>query len=284
MFDKLKKVILTILIFILSGCSFSDGSKSKPGETYLSLSPATTEIIYALGAQKNLVGVTDFCNYPAEAKEKESVGNFMNPSLEKIFSLNPDIVFDAGLPQKKLIDKLKKRGIKVITVEPENIEQLKESIKRIGKITKRKDKSRKVISKIHWQLKEVTQKAANVNRKKVYVEISANPMMTAGRKSFITELIDIAGGINVAGDVAKNYFTAGFEFLVEKQPDVILLLSQNPDKRKKELERILDNKGRHSKKPEIFPVSVEEKDLFLRPGPRIGRGARRMFELIHREQ
>ncbi len=276
----IKRILVTLIFLILAGCNPIETPVQKTGPTYLSLSPASTEIVYALESESNLVGVTDYCNHPEEAKTKKSVGNFMNPSLEVIFLLNPDIVFEPGLPQDSILNQITNKGIEVITVNPGSIDQLKKDILRLGKITQKKEKSKKLIADIERQIKSVKKKTDQVDKKRVYVEIASNPMMTVGSESFITELIEIGGGINVAGQVKKDYFTTGYEFIVSRNPEIIVLLSKNSKVRKEQFSRFFSS----SQSPEIKTVSQEEKDILLRAGPRIGEGAKRIFDIIHDEK
>ncbi len=117
---------------VLGMVSLAFGSEQAP--RYISLAPSTTEILFALGLDKEIVGVSSYCDYPPQAISKEKVGNFSHPSIEKIISLRPDYIFCTGLEQAPAIAELRRLNLNVYVADPKNMQELLESIRQIGKI------------------------------------------------------------------------------------------------------------------------------------------------------
>jgi len=122
---------------------------------YISLAPSTTEILFALGLDNEIVGVSTYCNYPEQAKNKTKVGNFSSPSIERIISLKPDYIFCTGLEQAPVIAQLKQLNFNVYVADPVNVEELFKTINEIGKITRRTEESSFLIEKMKNQIEEV---------------------------------------------------------------------------------------------------------------------------------
>lgn len=132
----------------------------------VSLAPSTTEILFALGLDNQIVGVSSFCNYPAQAKDKEKIGSFSRPNVEKIVSLKPDIVFCTGLEQAPVIGDLKHLNINVFVSDPSNLDELFKSIKTIGEITGSQIEAAELIQKMKAGIKDIANKSASVPAEK----------------------------------------------------------------------------------------------------------------------
>ena len=140
-------VLLSLLVTMVAGCqpqfqpgTFTDDmgrevTIDKVPQRIVSLAPSHTEILFALGLGDRIVGVTRYCNYPEEAKEKEKIGGFATPDLEKIIALKPDLILAKGTLQKSLVTKLEERGQTVFWIYPHTVSDILESFERIGKIT-----------------------------------------------------------------------------------------------------------------------------------------------------
>ena len=142
--SKQKKQLLFIIsllvVFILGG-NFSF-SQEKEKLRIISLTPATTEILFALGLDKEIIAVTSLCNYPALARQKEKIGTFSQPNIEKILFLKPDIIFCTGLEQARTVIKLKQLKQNIFISDPANINELFKSIMQIGKITRKEQEAK----------------------------------------------------------------------------------------------------------------------------------------------
>jgi iron complex transport system substrate-binding protein len=186
-----------ILNFLLSIFCFLSVQRA------IALVPSVTEIIYALGAEDKLVGVVTPCDYPPGI-DKPIVGNFSSVSIERIVSLKPDIVFVAGIEQHRLWEELKRTGLNIAIIAPKSLDTVYESIKEIGVILDKKGKADSLISYMKGEITELQKGLPNESRR-VYIEISQNPLVSCGKNSFINEMISLAGGKNIMADIVQPY-------------------------------------------------------------------------------
>ncbi|HOW27690.1 MAG TPA: cobalamin-binding protein [Elusimicrobiota bacterium] len=192
----------------------------------VSLAPSTTEILFALGLDREIVGVSRLCQYPPRAVSKPKIGDFSNPSLERILSLKPDYVFCTGIEQARVAEKLKQLGCPVVVSSPENFGELFDSITGIGRRVGREREAAELIAGMKAKIDRVSDRSRSRGegvRPRVFVEIWHSPLMTAGNGSFIDELITLAGGQNVAGDIGKAYGNISPEQVIRRDPEVIVL-------------------------------------------------------------
>ncbi len=224
---KVFKVILVFLIlFSLTNCNREkrEISRLKFPQRIVSLAPGFTETLIDLGLKDKIVGVTTSCDYLKEMKDVEKIGFYMKPSLEKIVSLSPDLVLATDyVGQQQTIKALKKLGIKVEVFEEKGIEELFLAVKRIGEICGVQRRADLLMQKMQKKIKETKTKCSSLSRPRVYVEVGYNPLFTCGKGSFIDELIEIAGGENIAHGIDKPYPRVSAEFIISKDPEVIIL-------------------------------------------------------------
>ncbi|TRZ48577.1 hypothetical protein D4Q80_03705, partial [bacterium] len=193
---------------------------------YISLAPSTTEILFALGLDEEIVGVSSYCNYPLKAKNKERVGTFSRANTEKILSLRPDYIFCTGLEQAPIIAELRRLNLKVYVSDPANMQELFNSIRDMAKITGKVKEAENLIEHMENQIEEISSKVKLIpqeKRQKVFIEIWHDPLTTAGKSSFIDELLTLAGGVNIANDAGKAYSIFSQEEVIKRTPDCIIL-------------------------------------------------------------
>jgi len=279
----IKRSIL-IIVLLFTGLICASGASA---ERYISLSPSTTEILFALGLQDEIVAVTSFCNYPEETKKIAKIGTFSEPNIETIISLKPTIVFATGLEQTPVVSRLKKSGLRVVVSDPKNISELLESITQIGKKTGREEAAEKLKENMLRRLEAVKAKAAKIppeKRVSVFIEIWHDPIMTAGPGSFVDELINLAGARNIAYDAPRAYSRFSNEVIIERNPDVIILGYM--DKVNESTQLIKNRIGWQDiaavKNNRI--VKDINPDLILRPGPRLIEGLERIYQSLYDEK
>lgn len=315
---RLKTLILLTVIFVgagFPGFAFSSPGgfplrlkddlgrevviKSKP-QRIISLAPSLTEILFALGLEKKIVGVTSFCNYPAKAKKKEKVGSYSNPNLEKIISLRPDLVLATQGNPLSLIKRLEKLKITTFAVDPQGVGEVIKTIKKIARITSAVRKGRELTNKMEEKLKrivsrtkgrsekwEVRSKKAEDRRQndrpEVFLMLWDNPLISVGSKTLLHNLVTLAGGRNVAAGSPSDYPIYNIERLLKQNPDVLILIGMGKDWQYK-LKQIKKNKIlkelKAVKKNKIYLINP---DLVNRPGPRIIKGLEEMAKIIHPE-
>ena len=277
----MRKIFL-ITGLVLSVCALCCvSSAEEKALRIISLAPSTTEILFSLGLEDEIVGVTTFCNYPPGAQQKERVGTFSQPDMERIVYLEPDIIFATSLEQAPVVEKLRTLNMKVTVSDPSTIEELFGSIEGIGELTGRRKKADSVVRHMKSRIGKVAsavKKVPMAERPKVFIEVWHDPLMSAGRGSFVDELIDIAGGVNIAHDSPRPYSYFSAEQVIMRDPDYIILgymSRQRPVDFLKarmgwgEISAVRDNRV----------YNDINSDLFLRPGPRLVEG----LEQIHRK-
>lgn len=232
----------------------------------VSLSPGNTEIIFAIGAGDRLVGVTTYCDYPEAAKRLPKAGGFLDPDVEKIILMEPNIVFTSGQMQRKTIQSLERAGITVVAVEPQNMNEVIKAVRLIGRLLHEPGQSEQVAVQLENRLKAVQAMGASHVRQKVFIEIWDIPMLTAGAKSYISDIVTQAGGINVAGDRQTDYSPCDYEALYTYNPDTYLVVRNGMAGKESRIvskDEIADLSAIKNK--QVYYVS---DDYLARPGPR----------------
>ena len=275
-------IINFIVIFSLVICSYSFSSEDKRLRI-VSLAPSTTEILFALGLDERIVGVSSFCNYPLKAQEKEKIGTFSHPNIEKILSLRPDIVFCTGLEQAPVISKLKQLDLEVYVSDPPGIEELFDSIRDMAVLTDRNEEANELINKMKAGIEKLRSKTRSIpeeDKASVFIEFWNDPLMSAGNNSFIGELITLAGGTNIAYDVKRPYSYFSPEEVVKRNPDCIILAYMvNEDAAKTIRERLGWKDISAVKNSRVY--SDVDPDIFLRPGPRLVEALEELYKRLY---
>lgn len=264
--------ILSLFFFFIFSLNFLSGETEQ---RIISLSPAGTEIIFALEEGESLIGRTDFCDYPPEAQAVPSVGGFDGKtiSLEKIIAMKPTGVCLTDGMHNHLELPLRELGIETCLLKGSNIEDIYQGIISVSNLLKVPEKGETLAEKIKAQVNAVSV-SASVSKPKVYYEISSNPYITCGKGSFLNEVIKAAGGINCFEDADSPYPDLNPEAIILANPDVIIYPiyseKQNPEKI---LAEIISRPGWNLinavKNGRIIFIDC---NLTERPGPRIGEG------------
>ncbi|MFH0856204.1 MAG: cobalamin-binding protein [Candidatus Omnitrophota bacterium] len=273
----MKKIFLSLLFGLLVF------SKAQGAERYISLAPSTTEILFALGLGENIVGVSSYCNYPPEAKDKEKIGDFSHPNIEKIIFLKPDYIFCTGLEQAPVIEELRCLKFKVYAADPGGIPGLLKTIQDIGMITHKEEEARILANRMGSDIELVKQNSKLIPQEekvKVFVEIWHDPLMTAGRGSFVDEMVTLAGGINVAQDVPRPYCYFSAEQVVNLNPAVIIMTYMDKQPPLKLVESRFGWSNIDAVKNNKVFNDIDPDEL-LRPGPRITEGLKKMQKKLY---
>ncbi|MFB3905468.1 MAG: ABC transporter substrate-binding protein [Acidobacteriota bacterium] len=220
-------VVLTALVAI-AGVVFALRSRPaaparESGRRIVSLAPNLTETLFALGAGDEVVGVTSYCNYPAEAQTREKVGDFINPSLEKIVSLRPDLILLEKWSSSRISRRLSQLDLRVVeTISPASIQEVYQLIGQVGEAMGRQREARDLLARMQKRIEAARQKSSRFRyHPSVYVEIDP-PSWTVGRRSYTSEAVAVAGGRNLFDDVDRPSLLVSKETVLEKNPDVIL--------------------------------------------------------------
>ena len=249
----------------------------------VSLAPSITETLYALGLDREIVGVTDFCNYPEAALSKPKVGSFISLSAEKIVSLSPDLILaTADGNRKESVEQLVRLGLPVYTVSPSNLNQTLRMISTIGRMTGREKESHALVRKLQQRIRHVTTATEHLPRPKVFFQVGIDSLITVGRDTFLNELITLAGGVNISGEETVRYPRYSIERILTAAPDVVIVTSM---KGEGSFEQVKKNWLRWSSLPAVRTgrIYLMETDLVFRPSPRIVDGLEELTILIHPE-
>ncbi|MBI5206968.1 MAG: cobalamin-binding protein [Candidatus Firestonebacteria bacterium] len=278
-----------LAIFLISACSISStdthSSKLQKGspKRIISLAPSITEILFALGLNNSIVGVTDYCNYPPEALNKTKIGGFVNTNIETVVALNPDIVIATKDGNNKMIvEKLKSLNISVEVVNTQSINDIFTSITQIAKHTFCEDKGKALIADLERQIEKIKTKTKNKTHPKILMVFGHNPLIVAGPNTFANELIELSGGENLAKNAKTSYPAYSLEQIINEDPDFILEASMITSENEKvvtfwhewpNLKAVKQNK-----------IYFLDSDIVTRPGPRISIALEKLFEIIHPEK
>lgn len=255
-------------------------------ERIVSLAPSSTELLFALGLADKVVGVTEYCDYPPEAAEKPKVGGFSTVDLEKVVDADPDLIFATSMHAADTVPALEDLGLTVVALAPETIEDILENVLLVGELTDTKLVARKLVNDMRKRIAAVTEKAEELAQSDMpwtlYVTWH-DPIWTVGEGSITNELIELAGGINVARDIDRHG-TIDLESAVARNPEVIIACEGHGSAedaplnwaQTNEVLAVVDAR----KKDRIYQVDA---DLATRPGPRIVEGLEWFAYFLHPE-
>ncbi len=246
----------------------------------VSLTPAGTEIVCALGAEKQLVGIDAFSNYPQSVASLEIMGDFNGPDVEKVAAAEPDVVLAGTGLQSDAVDKLSELGIAVVVVEATTFEDIPKSIELVGKILGMEDSAKQVTEGINTVVKNAQDKKPT-EEKTVYYAMSYGDMgnWTSGPGSFINTMIELAGGKCVTENQSAPWIEYSMEDLVAANPDIILLDASMGST--EDLKLVAGYKDLDAvKNGNVYAIDA---DVFTRPGPRIGEAILTISEILNKE-
>lgn len=295
-------LILSLAAFLLQGCGDSTKNVSGSGfplqitddlgrnvtikeapQRIVSLAPAMTEILFALGLGDKVVGVTNYCNYPAEAATKPKVGGFSTPNAELVVTARPDLVLATKI-NENFIPQLEGAGLTVVVIESLDMAQVLEDIKLIGKFTGAVDAANNLTADMQRRIESITAKVSGLpdgQKPAVYFEIWPDPLTTGGAKSFVNSLITMAGGKNIAGDVEQDWVNLSPEMVLARDPQVAVLCHHGSSLQT--VEEFKTRKGWEQVsaiRNDRIGLVVDENTV-VRPGPRMVEGFEFMAKLFH---
>lgn len=190
------------------------------------LVPSVVDIVYSLGGGVDVVAISDFTKYPKEALQKPSIGLPINPSIETIIALHPDLVLGSGdMNTLESAGHLQRLGIPVFMVDPHGIEGIYASILSLGRALNRERDANSLVGRLRARVNAVKARVADKPKLRVFMAIWYDPVMTIGSRAFISELIEAAGASSVTNDIAQEWPEVSLETIVSRQPDALLLVS-----------------------------------------------------------
>ncbi|MBT0732238.1 cobalamin-binding protein [Methanoculleus bourgensis] len=191
----------------------------------VSLAPSNTEILYAIGLENRIVGVTDYCDYPAAAADKPKVGGYSSISIEKVLAADPDLVFAAPGNTEDVINRLRTLGLTVVSLNPETIDDVLKDIELVGRATGQEQQAAACVEKLQERISAVTEKTEGPAEKPSVAHIVwYDPIWVSGSGTFQDEVIRMAGGVNAFGSV-EGWSIVSLEEFITADPEYIIVNS-----------------------------------------------------------
>ncbi len=258
-------------------------------ERVVSLAPSITEVVFALELGDRVVGVTRFCDYPEEARAKPKIGGYADPSYELILRSRPDVVFLLNLHEKQR-EHLARLEIETVTLNADTISNIFESIRKIARACSVQPRGDRLVESIQNRLAKIKELTKDKNRPRVLASLgrsmgsnSIKEVFVAGKGTFFSEVIDMAGGQNVVRSEAVMYPRLSAEGVIDLNPEVILDLVVDLEK-KEIIEKEIIEQWRGAASTDAVKnqqVHVLSQDYVVVPGPRVVLLVEQIARLLH---
>ena len=275
--------MLVILCWMVAGFAISRSQQRQNcGDTGLpthacriaSLAPNLTEILFALGLEKEVAGVTLYSDYPPMAVRKPKMGTFWQPNVEAVIAAKPDLTITLGFEQQRNIaERLERIGYHTLTVNIEKVDGLFKAIEKIGAATGKQQQANELVADIREKLNKLSVLVGSNDRIRVLWVVQREPLRVAGRDTFINEMIELAGGENAIGRTVHKYPPIGAEQVIVCGADVII----EPTMRQQDLDAQRDNALQYWSKFKNLPA-VRKKQVYVIDGNTVSRLGPRLYE------
>lgn len=263
-----------------------------PARRIVSTAPSITETLFALGLGGRVAGVTTFCNYPEEAKRLPKIGTYIQPNLEVIVSLRPDLVVVENNPIR-LREKLEALGLRVLELRFTSVADIHRSIERLGQVARVPERAEALNRSIRSQLEEIRRRTAPLPKRSMLFLVGRSPnalegLIAVGRASYLNELIAVAGGANIFRDAPTAYPKVSLEEILARDPEVIVdmgEMARTSGVTEADKQRVVRLWERY---PSLTAVRTRRvfavaSDIFVVPGPRMVEAARQFARMLHPE-
>lgn len=255
---------------------------AKPPARVVSLAPSITEMLFSLGLEDQIVGVTEFCDYPAGAKSKAKVG-YANPNVETIIGLRPDMVFTPkDFLRPDLQSKLEQLKIPVFVLDAKTLEDIPLQMHTLGTMFEKTSAANDVTQRMRQRMAELKLKVATLPAKRVLYVLNSQPLISVGPGSFIHQMIGLAGGVNVAAQAGVAYPRLSMEAVLKEDPEVLIFPSG-------EVETVPRSEQQQWQRWDSLSAVKRQRfhevpsSLLNRPGPRVIDGLEQLVRAIHPE-
>jgi iron complex transport system substrate-binding protein len=279
-------------LWLICGAALAATQAHAAPQRIVSTAPSITELLYALGLGDRVVGVTRFCRYPPEAQKKPKIGDYINPNLEAIAALKPDLVVIQTNPVR-LAERLGALRLRTLEINQENIAAIYNSTRIVGDATGATARATQLIDSIRGQLNQIRGRTAQLRPRRVMFVIGRSPhrldgMIVVGQASYLNEVIHLSGGENVFRDAVAAYPEVSLEEVIARNPEVIVDMGEMSDpvavteQQKRDVVSLWGRMQviRAVKQHAVFPVA---SDFYVVPGPRVVDAVRAMLKMLHPE-
>ncbi len=256
----------------------------KTPQRIISLAPNVTEILFALGLEKRIIGVTRYCNFPKQALKITRIGGMVDPNLEKIIDLHPDLIIAIRGNPLRLVKRLKDLELPVFVLETgTTLESVFFLIQRISLITRREKAAENLNGRLRTKMERIENVLKNARTlPKVFINLHGNGLWTCGKNSFLNDLVRKAKGVNIAGETSQAWFAYNREDLIHQNPDYIVIIART----KEDFFSV-----KHWFTSEAYFEAIQavqnenirflNEDLVTRPGPRIFEALDQLSRILH---
>jgi iron complex transport system substrate-binding protein len=284
-----------LIVLLLAGCTpkkisattreITDGAGRKVRlgsvKRAVSLAPSSTEILHAVGAGPLIVGVDRYSDWPPSARQIEHVGADIDPSLERVLALKPDAVFTAASANTEAtVQSIERLGLPVIVSQVATLDDIYRDVQMLGDAVERQKEAAQVVAEMRARVAAVSKRVEGLPPVRAMVIVWSQPLVVAGSRSHVAELLRLAGGVNLADDSSQPFPTYSLERLVERAPEVLIVGSHadvNPPLAPLEaLTSVPAVKNHH--------IVLVDGDLLFRPGPRLPEGVEALGRALHPER
>jgi iron complex transport system substrate-binding protein len=246
----------------------------------VSLAPNLTEIVFALGDGNHLAGDTDYCDYPAEALQKPHVGGTVNPNMEQIVALMPDVVLATSINRRETVSALGRIGLPVFVTDPQSVEGMISTVEHIGNALGVEKSATEVAGDLRARLADLDRRLAGAALRRVLFVVWTDPLISVGRDTFIADALRRAGGRSVVNTKAE-WPHVSMEEIVRLQPEVLVFASAHAGNTQRDIDALRARPGWRSleamKRGDIVVVS----DAINRPAPRMVDAIEQLARALH---
>jgi iron complex transport system substrate-binding protein len=268
------------LVLLLAALTVGEAAADQP-RRIVSLAPAVTETLFALGVGSRVVGVSDFCDYPAEATRLPRVGSFLSPSVEAVLALEPDLVIGNESPGNRApVEAMRRAGLRVEIVTPHLLGDLPVVTRKIAAFAGVPAAGEELVARMEGEMGAVRERVAGAPRRRTLMVVGQSPLVAVGGGTYLGEMLVEAGAINVA-PAGGAWPRLGIEYVIAADPEVVIDSSMGTEQ---------------SATPEFWTrigslTAVREGRVYpfrsfhvLRPGPRLPTAFADLARLIHPER
>ncbi|MBI3483713.1 MAG: cobalamin-binding protein [Acidobacteria bacterium] len=255
-----------------------------PVRRIVSLAPNLTETIYALGAQDRLVGVTDFCDYPPEARQKTSVGGAVSPSIEQIVALKPDLVLAQAITmnRRETVDALERLGIAVYSANSRSVDGILESTRHIANLIGAGEQSEALLKSLRARLDDLKLRLAGRPRRRVLFVVWSDPLVSVGRQTFIADALRLAGAESIV-ETEQDWPRLNLEEVVRLQPEFLVFASSHSESVRTSVEDFSERPGWRGLDAIRLHRIAAISDAINRPAPRLVDALEDLARQLHPE-
>jgi iron complex transport system substrate-binding protein len=267
------RLLWAVILCLGWGCRKSEPSTSKSGPApvrVVSLAPSLTEIICAVDGLPLMVGRTRVCDYPPEVAPVPIIGDFGDPSMELLLTAHPTLIIDLDLSDETVGSRLTQMGMNRQRVPCLHLDDIPRAIRQIGSLIGRSERAEPLAQSLTTEINRLREFNRTLSKRpRVFIEIWNDPLNTAGAGSYLSELVNLAGGTNIADEVDKDYFQVSPEWVIARNPEVIFCFYMTPNQEPGSFQLTRDGWNGVDAVKNKCVFSGFDNNVVLRPGPRV---------------